>query len=200
MRIPCMLVGFVLLVCCHRPIWAGEATTQPGEPVVCLWDAGIHLARVEARPLFVAFEDGTVVCRLDKTGKIVLSPHWSDKDAGMVVGLADREDLKRMLKGIQEAGFFRPPLPNGLVVVDGPEQSLFVREAQNRQVMQHMGRSTPEQLQSLGEPSATPAPASIRAFCEMWDKVLDCIESLQVKPVGKYEGGRNLQIPKVTGQ
>lgn len=190
----CAVLYLTSMALCQVP------TTQPDQqdkPVICLWDGGIYLAGLKPQPLFVAWSDGTVACRVTAEGKVDLVAHG--EALALRTGSVTRAELQQALATIEKAGFFQPPLGRGMLSADGPSQRLYVRQGKAARAMEHTGHSTQDWRDSIGKqsPSASPSPGDSLALLQMWDGILDAIGGLKPTMQGEFHGGRSLEAPRI---
>ena len=184
----------------------GSSTSPPlatqseaKEPVIVLWNDGVHMVNLKPFLLFAAWEDGTVVRRGDvgKTMGGATSIHdWAARK--LTVGSVKPSEVLVLQAAIAEAGFFRPPLADGMCFVDGPSQSLCVRYGKAHRLLSHYGPSDKGLRESIEElaPTSTPSREDAEAFAAMWDKVTRLIDAVAPKNMAEIRGQRELTRPE----
>jgi hypothetical protein len=149
-------------------------------PVIALWNDGVSMAQVKPFLIFAAWNDGTVIWRgaLDKPmGGAESLFDWARSE--LKTGSVASSEIGKVQAAIAQAGFFHPPLANGLLFPDGPSQSLCVRFGHAKRLLSHYGSSDKWLLQSIAElePSSVPSRKDAEAFVVMWDKIMKLIST-----------------------
>lgn len=168
---------------------ASCATPRPDQPpLVALWDAGqrMRFANEPARPddgiLFAAFADCTVVFR---------------RGESLQVGRVPADRIDEMLAAIRAAGFFAPPLEQGVLYPDGSKQTLTVRDPPFERTLSHHGPTDQWLRDDIARtgPTASPSREKMQAFAEMWDKILATLAAVRPAEAAPYPHDRELPTP-----
>ena len=204
------VVGLGLLLVEFAPAWAvdGRATppaTQPatgrttshpqGQPVIALWNDGTHLLNIKPFLLFAAWEDGTVLRRGEVSKPISGAQSIGRK---LTIGSVKPSDVQTLQAAIAKAGFFSPPLGDGLLFVDGPSQSLSVRCGKANRLLSHHGPSDKWLGEYIGRraPKGSPQRDDYEAFVAMWDQVAKLIDAATPTSMAEFRGQVELVCPK----
>jgi hypothetical protein len=160
----------------------GREVTRP-ETVVEVWDASMSLLNAGPEPLFVAWSDGMIARRID---------------AGLVCGSVAPVQIEGLLRAVETAGFFDPPLEFGLVFPDGPMQVIRARSGGRERVLRHYGREDATLRQYLDEigPDAFPTRQDAEGFVAMWGRVLEAIDAAAPSTSLVCDDSRPLSFPR----
>jgi hypothetical protein len=102
------------------------------------------------------------------------------------------------LRQINEAGFFAPPLGEGLSMPDESRMVIYVRSGKKQRYMEHYGRSDNElwaRIARVGQQDTPPRKEYVE-FATMWDSVCAVLETMV--PLGEvpFKDQRPMAPPK----
>lgn len=176
-------VVLLLLVfgCSERPSPPAQqpATTAPspsGPPVIQLWNDGTYLLGIKPFVLFAAWEDGTVLRRVDGRPK---------------VGKVTPQAIAELLGKVDKAGFFTPALDHGIAVPDGPCRSLAATHRGRKMKLFYNGQTD---FNRVG-PHASPSRQQFEAFAAMWQHIRKAIDAVQPAEMHDPVGQLDLRHP-----
>jgi len=174
----------------------GRTTSHPqGQPVIALWNDGTHLLNIKPFLLFAAWEDGTVLRRGEVSKPISGAQSIARK---LTIGSVKPSDVQALQAAISKAGFFSPPLGDGLVFVDGPSQSLCVRFGKAHRLLSHHGpldKLLREYMEKMG-PTSRPTREDAEAFVVMWDQVAKLVDTATPAKMAEFRGQVELARPE----
>ena len=136
------------------------------------------MLRLKPFLLVAVWEDGTFVCRGDfmkPMGGAGSLSAWAESK--LTCGSMVSSDVVALQEAVAKAGFFRPPLGDGIRFIDGPSQSLCIRYGKARRLLSHQGYSDKwlhDHISSLG-PQSRPRRKDAEDFVAMWDIVMQLI-------------------------
>jgi len=178
------------------PLGSGKA------PILSFWDNGIDMLKVEPYPLFVAWEDGTILRRVEDTK----AREWyrsGRREDGSVVRRdggqlklfhADGEDIKKMMAEVDAAGWYKPLkdlyYPSGIFFPEGPLLRISVSYKDHKRVFDYHGRDDWN-----GRSADADRQPEIDAFVTMWNRVLAAMAAVPITEIGDYDGKPAVKAP-----
>lgn len=156
---------------------SSHAIAHSERPVVEMWDGGIYLARVEPSLLFAAWPDGRIVQRIG---------------GHLKMGRVRPEAVTELLREIDAAGLFRPPVDYGIGVPDGPFRLIRARFGDQVQKLVYDGRTD---FSDVGD-HASPSKVQLKAFVRMWQRIEKAIAEMKPAKVVEETGDLDLKYPE----
>jgi hypothetical protein len=174
-----------------------DKQSEVKEPVISLWENGSHSAKIKPFLLFAVWEDGKVLWRGD-VGKAMVgavSIHdWAKRK--ITIGSLKTVEVFALQSAIAKAGFFRPPLADGMCFIDGPSQSISVRYGKAHRRLRHdPSKRMREHIADLTSESI-PSREDAEAFANMWDTVANLINSIAPVDTDDFRGELALIPPE----
>jgi hypothetical protein len=180
-------------------------TPPPGSgkaPILSFWDNGIDMLKVEPYPLFVAWEDGTILRRVEDTKAREWYRSGRREDGSIVrrddgklkLFHADPADIKKLMADVDAAGWYKPLkdlyFPSGIFFPEGPLLRISVSYKDHKRVFDYHGRDDWN-----GRNTDSDRQPEIDAFVAMWNKVLAAMAAVPMTEIGDYDGKPAVKEP-----
>jgi hypothetical protein len=164
----------------NRPISSTRPSTSPDDPVIALWNDGVHLLNIKPFLLFAAWADGRIV-RQQRYGVYY-------------TGKVPPAEVEALMTKVRDHGLFDPPLDRGWVVPDGPSQTIIARHRGRSVRLSHDSGYDWSRLNEIG-PNASPSRKKMEDFLTMWIRAQVAMDEVAPDRLDRIKGDSPLTRP-----